>query len=64
MCVQCSNDSCSGGCSVTRQITSENNSLGRDGESAYEAYVRLGGTLTEAEWTALNINSSYSEFDW
>lgn len=37
---------------VTRQIRLENNSIGRDGESAYEAYVRLGGNLSEKDWIA------------
>ena len=35
---------------VTRDIKSQNNSIGRDGESAYQTYLRLGGTLTEAAW--------------
>lgn len=52
-CNICYNHSCNGGCKssdITRQIRIENNSIGRDGESAYEAYVRNGGTLTEDEW--------------
>lgn len=64
MCSNCNNNSCDGGCTITRQITNVNNSIGRDGESAYQTYIRLGGTLTEAEWTAININSSYSEYNW
>lgn len=54
-CNICYNYSCNGGCKssdITRQIRIENNSIGRDGESAYEIYVREGGTLTEEEWLA------------
>lgn len=35
---------------VTREIKIHNNSLGRDGESAYEIYLRKGGELSENEW--------------
>lgn len=52
-CNKCYRGSCSGSCgnpSVSRQIRLQNNSIGRDGESAYETYLRMGGTLTEAEW--------------
>lgn len=66
-CNKCYQGSCNGGClktGVTRQIILENNSEGRDGESAYETYVRLGGTLTEQEWSELNINNSYTIDEW
>lgn len=66
-CNKCYNHSCNGSCgktSVTRQIRIENDSIGRDGESAYEAYVRLGGTLTEEEWLLLMISQTYTEYNW
>lgn len=65
-CNKCYNNSCNGSCnrSVTRQIRLQNNSIGRDGESAYEAYVRLGGTLTEQEWAFLNESNVYEEDNW
>lgn len=66
-CNICYNHSCNGGCKssdITRQVRIENNSIGRDGESAYETYVRLGGTLTEAEWSALSTQNVYSEDTW
>lgn len=51
-CLKCNSNKCNhcGAPLVTRDIKSVNNSKGRDGESAYETYLRLGGTLTEAEW--------------
>lgn len=66
-CNKCYNYSCNGGCKkseITRQISIENNSIGRDGESAYEAYVRLGGTLTEEEWTDLQLMNTYGQDNW
>lgn len=67
-CNICYNYSCNGTCStdptISRQVRIENNSIGRDGESAYETYVRLGGTLSEAEWSALNTSNVYSEDNW
>lgn len=57
MCNKCSNCGCSDQGSVTRQINIINDSIGRDGESAYEIYVRLGGTLTEEEYADLPIPS-------
>ena len=64
---KCYNSSCNGSCGkpiVSRQVRIENNSIGRDGESAYEAYVRNGGTLTEQEWLELQVNNSYSTDNW
>lgn len=64
-CNKCYNKSCNGKCnSITRQIRLQNNSIGRDGESAYETYVRLGGTLSEKDWSDLNINNNYSTDNW
>lgn len=49
---------------VARNITINNKTIGRDGEDAYDAYVRAGGTLTKDEW-ALSPNSNiYSKYDW
>ena len=66
-CNKCYNHSCNGSCgqpTISRQIRIENDSIGRDGESAYETYVRLGGTLTIEEWSELNINNSYATDNW
>lgn len=48
MCDKCCNHSCS--CGTTRQIIHNNNSTGKDGESAYQIAVRLGYEGTEQEW--------------
>lgn len=66
-CNKCNNNRCTGSYgkkSITRQIRINNSSIGRDGESAYEAYVRLGGTLTEQEWAFLNESNVYEEDNW
>lgn len=66
-CNKCYNHSCNGSCGqpeITRQVRIENNSIGRDGESAYEAYVRNGGTLTEEEWALMVESNTYNEDNW
>lgn len=66
-CNICYNHSCNGKCKssdITRQVRIENNSIGRDGESAYEAYVRNGGTMTEEEWALSNNSNVYAKYDW
>lgn len=66
LCKYCNNN-CNNSCKssiVSREIKINNNSLGRDGESAYLTYVRLGGTLTEAEWSALQLMNIYQEDKW
>lgn len=66
-CNKCYKGSCRGSCGkpvVSRQVRIENNSIGRDGESAYEAYIRLGGTLTEQEWAFLSESNVYEEDNW
>lgn len=50
--------------SVSRQIVNQNNTLGRDGESAYLLAVRKGFQGTEDEFNELNENNSYAEFTW
>lgn len=52
ICNKCNKTNCNGYCKkeVTRQIRLENNSIGRDGESAYDTYIRKGGTLSESDW--------------
>lgn len=68
-CNKCYNNSCNGSCnksSISRQIRLQNNSIGRDGESAYETYVRTttdDPILTEQEWSDRNINHTYAEFN-
>lgn len=42
MCEKCNNDRCIDTCNMSRSINVNNNSLGRDGESAYEIAVRIG----------------------
>lgn len=66
-CNKCYNHSCDGSCGqpeITRQVRIENNSIGRDGESAYEAYVRNGGTLTYEEWALMVESNTYNEDNW
>lgn len=69
-CNKCYRRNCNGGphCGssiISRENSFSNNSIGRDGESAYEAYVRLGGTLSEEEWAFLveNINADRVEYN-
>lgn len=63
-CSKCNRQSCSGNCVTNKIIKSENKSIGKDGEDAYDAYVRAGGTMTKEQW-ALSTNSNiYSKFDW
>lgn len=48
LCNKCNNNRCNGSCgkkSITRQIKINNNSIGRDGESAYDQWVRLVTTV-------------------
>lgn len=54
MCNKCDNNSCS--CNTTRQIINNNNSTGRDGESAYDIAVRLGYLGTEEQWNAEHMS--------
>lgn len=52
-CNICNNYPCSKNCyksNLNRQIIIENNSLGRDGLSAYQIAVSLGFVGTEEEW--------------
>ena len=66
-CNKCYNNSCNGSCdksTVTRQVRIENNSVGRDGESAYEAYVRNGGTMTYEEWSLSAEGNFYKTDNW
>lgn len=54
-CNKCYNHSCNGSCGqpeISRQIRLQNNSIGRDGETAYQIAVRLGFSGTEEEWIA------------
>lgn len=65
-CNKCYNHTCNGNCKtdITRQIRIENNSIGKDGESAYEAYVRNGGTLSYSEWALLIESDIYKIDNW
>lgn len=75
-CSRCNQLNCIGGCikspcnssdkngMITRNNSFENKSGGRDGESAYQLAVRKGFTGTEDEFNELNLNNSYTEFNW
>lgn len=69
-CNKCYNNSCNGSCSkssISRQIRLQNNSIGRDGESAYETYIRTttdDPILTEEQWAASNQQSLYTNTEW
>lgn len=56
----CDNNKANRSCepvSTTRQVTSVIRNEGKNGESAYETYVRLGGMLSEEEWANAPIES-------
>lgn len=66
-CNKCYKNSCTGKCSnssISRQIKIQNNSIGRDGESAYQLALRMGFIGTEIEFNELNLNNSYSTDNW
>lgn len=67
-CEKCFKRNCSGSCSskgvISRDNSFTNSSEGRDGEDAYEAYVRKGGELSWEEWVELSTSNVYNEDNW
>lgn len=73
-CNKCYRRNCNGGPScgastISRENSFSNNSTGRDGEDAYEAYVRAKEALGEIplsynEWALINESNVYNEDTW
>lgn len=55
---------CSSNSIVSKQVVLNNNTIGRDGEDAYDAYVRAGGTQTFEEWALSNETNKYGTDNW
>lgn len=73
-CNKCYRRNCNGGpgCGssiISRENSFSNNSTGRDGEDAYEAYVRVTEAAGDVpfsyeEWAVLRESNVYEEDNW